>query len=304
MPPCPSPCHLAAAVAALALTLTPPSLFAQRSERGTPLLETAAALSPAELTAERSRFLEWLDAHLDSLAPGDLPAVREHLYFLIGSALQAQYALTRRPFPPRDTLGLVDLLDRGSRLGLYGAGLVARAIAGPERALTPAVLPDRPLMLSFAPPHYTLRSERGWSLRFPYYFMIGTAAYGVPRNGLGTETVVLSTLFAQHRHLPGRSQATVLIAAAQTADTATFYRFWFEALGLKPSDQVAPSVLEGSRTYRAFDSSAAMNKEVITVVRDGTAMLVSYFGLPGPYEANHADFVALLRSLPFASRDP
>jgi hypothetical protein len=261
-------------------------------------------MAPGELAAERPQFLQWLDTHLDSLAPDQLPAVREHLYFLLGSVAQIHYRATGRLFPSRDTLGFVDLLERGTRLGLYGTGLIARTVGAPERALTAALLPKKPLALSFSAPEYTIRSDRGWSLRFPYYFMIGAAYYGVPKNGIGTETVVLSTLFANHRQHPGHSQATILVVAAPSGDTAAFYRFWFDALGLKPSDRTTESLLTSSQTYRAFDADASMNKEVVTLVRGQTAFLLSYFGLPGPYEANRADFIQLLQTLVLTPSQP
>lgn len=261
-------------------------------------LARAAAVSPAELPAARREFLAWLDANRASLGPEQAQGAREHLYFLIGSAAQAQFRASGRLLPPRDTLGFVALLDQGTRLGLYGTGLVARTVAGKRAGdLAPALLPDEPLRLTFSAPEFTVSSSRGWRLRFPYYFMIGGLQVAVPNNGVETETVVLSTLFARHGDRPGHSQATLLVLSAAPVDTSAFYAFWLNALGLSAADRVERPLLPGSTTYRAFDARISMNKEVVTLSRGGRAFVFAYTGLPGTFEANRADALEVVNSL-------
>jgi hypothetical protein len=261
-------------------------------------LGQAASVAPAELPAARREFLAWLDANRRVLGAEQAQGAREYVYFLIGSVAQAQFRATGRLLPPRDTLGFAALFDLGTRLGLYGAGMVARAVAGEEAdTLAPAVLPGEPLRLTFSAPEYTLSSAHGWELQFPYYFMIGGLQVGAPNNGVETETVVLSTLFANHRGQPGRSQATLLALSAAPADTAAFYAFWLNALGLGSADQVERPLLPGSTTYREFDPSNSMNKELVTLSRGGRAFVFAYTGLPGTFEANRADALEVMKSL-------
>jgi len=279
----------------------PTSLAAQPKGRApyTATLAQAAALTPRELAQEQSQFKAWLRTNVASLSPDQLQGPREHLYFLVGSAARAQFRATGRLFPARDTLGLAEMLDAGTRLGLLGAGLVARTLisAGEAEHLAPAVLPVAPLRLSFDAPEYTLHSAHGWSLRFPYYFMIGGLQVSMPNNGVETETIMLSTLFADHHGMPGRSQATLLLLGAMPPDTSAFYAFWLNAFQLGAADRVSKTLLPGGTTYRGFDKARSMNKELVTLTRGRLAFVLVYSGLPGTFEKNRADARAVFESL-------
>jgi hypothetical protein len=293
--------HVGLAAILAAQGAAPTSLAAQPTGRApyTATLAQAAALTPRELAQEQRQFMAWLQTNGASLPPDQLQGAREHLYFLVGSAARAQLSATGRLFPPRDTLGLAEMLDEGTRLGLFGAGVVARALIGAAAAehLAPPVLPAAPFHLSFSAPEYTLRSAHGWSVRFPYYFMIGGLQVSMPNNGVETEMIVLSTLFADHRGLPGRSQATLLLLGAMPNDTSAFYAFWLNAVQLGTADRVSETLLPGSTTYRGFDTARSMNKELVTLTRGRMAFVLVYSGLPGTFEMNRADARAVFESL-------
>ena len=293
--------HVGLAAILAAQGAAPTSLAAQPTGRApyTASLAQAAALTPRELAQEQRQFMAWLQTNGASLPPDQLQGAREHLYFLVGSAARAQLSATGRLFPPRDTLGLAEMLDEGTRLGLPGAGVVARALigAGAAEHLAPPVLPAAPFRLSFSAPEYTLRSAHGWSVRFPYYFMIGGLQVSMPNNGVETEMIVLSTLFADHRGLPGRSQATLLLLGAMPNDTSAFYAFWLNAVQLGTADRVSETLLPGSTTYRGFDTARSMNKELVTLTRGRMAFVLVYSGLPGTFEMNRADARAVFESL-------
>jgi len=293
--------HVGLAAILAAQGAAPTSLAAQPTGRApyTASLAQAAALTPRELAQEQRQFMAWLQTNGASLPPDQLQGAREHLYFLVGSAARAQLRATGRLFPPRDTLGLAEMLDEGTRLGLPGAGVVARALigAGAAEHLAPPVLPAAPFRLSFSAPEYTLRSAHGWSVRFPYYFMIGALQVRIPNNGVETEMIVLSTLFADHRGLPGRSQATLLLLGAMPNDTSAFYAFWLNAVQLGTADRVSETLLPGSTTYRGFDTARSMNKELVTLTRGRMAFVLVYSGLPGTFEMNRADARAVFESL-------
>ena len=278
--------HVGLAAILAAQGAAPTSLAAQPTGRApyTATLAQAAALTPRELAQEQRQFMAWLQTNGASLPPDQLQGAREHLYFLVGSAARAQLSATGRLFPPRDTLGLAEMLDEGTRLGLPGAGVVARALIGAAEAehLAPPVLAAAPFRLSFSAPEYTLRSAHGWSVRFPYYFMIGGLQVSMPNNGVETEMIVLSTLFADHRGLPGRSQATLLLLGAMPNDTSAFYAFWLNAVQLGAADRVSETLLPGSTTYRGFDTARSMNKELVTLTRGRMAFVLVYSGLQAP----------------------
>jgi len=134
-------------------------------------------------------------------------------------------------------------------------------------------------------------------VRFPYYFMIGGLQVSIPSNGVETETIVLSTLFADHQGVPGRSQATLLLLAAMPRDTSAFYAFWLNAVQLGAADRVSKTLLPGGTTYRGYDTARSMNKELVTLTRGGMAFVLVYSGLPGTFEMNQADAMAVFESL-------
>ena len=293
--------HLSVAIILATQGISPRSLAAQAAVPSTrsATLAQAAAVTAADRPREHRQFTTWLRTNASSLPPERAQGVREHLYFLIGSAAQAQFRATGQLFPSRDTLGLAELFDHGTRLNLHGAGLVARALnsaAAPDH-FAPPVLPSEPMSLSFSAPEYTLRSARGWSVRFPYYYMIGMLQVVVPRNGVETESVVLSTLFANHRGAPGQSQATLLLLAAAPTDTSAFFDFWLRTLQLGAADRSGETLIPGGTTYRGFDTTASMNKELVTLTRGRLAFVLVYTGLSGTFEANRADAWSVLESL-------
>jgi hypothetical protein len=263
----------------------------------TTLLDSAATLDPAELEKEQSRLLAWLNDPATTITAEQMPQVREHLYFLIGSAAQAHRRATGELFPTAPHADLASLYAYASRLGLYGAGLVARALGDTgETALEP-VLPGAAIRMEFAAPYFTLRSESNrWSLRLPYYFMVSGAETNVANNGIETEALMLSTLFGKHRGLPGHTQATVMLVAARPAESKAFIGYWLRLLAVAPGDTV-PSQLRGATTYRSSGGAPPFEKEIVALERGPITVLVGYIGLPGTYEANRADFLALLESL-------
>ena len=298
--------HVGLAAILAAQGAAPTSLAAQPTGRApyTASLAQAAALTPRELAQEQRQFMAWLQTNGASLPPDQLQGAREHLYFLVGSAARAQLRATGRLFPPRDTLGLAEMLDEGTRLGLPGAGVVARALIGAAEAehLAPPVLAAAPFRLSFSAPEYTLRSAHGWSVRFPYYFMISHAETTTPKNDVETDVVMLSTLFGRHRDRPGGSQATILlVATSPTGPDAVerFVRFWLGETRITEKDAVADALVADSRHYRQYDTVDMMDKEIVTLQRGQVVMIVEYIGVPGTFEANRQDFLDVVRGLHF-----
>jgi hypothetical protein len=263
----------------------------------TTLLDSAAVLDPAELKAEQSRLFAWLNDPGTMITAEQMPQVREHLYFLIGSTAHAHRRATGELFPTGPHAELASLYAYASRLGLYGAGLVARALGDTGEASLKPLLPGAAIRMEFAAPYFTLRSESNqWSLRIPYYFMVSGAETQVPNNGVETEALMLSTLFGKHRGIPGHSQATVMMVVARPTESKDFIAYWLRLVGVAPGDTVA-SQLRGATTYRSSGGAPPFEKEIVALERGPITLLVAYIGLPGTYEANRADFLALLESL-------
>ncbi len=265
-------------------------------------LSSARALSIDEVRERRREFLPWVDSNATRLSEEELQVARERIYLLIGSVARAYHAESGRSFPARDTLELAELFDYATRLGLQGSGLVARALAPATKGSPSPIGASGKLTLSFDAPAFTLRSERGWSVRFPYYFMISHAETTTPKNDVETDVAMLSTLYGKHRERRGGSQATLLIAAASPADADgadRFVRFWLDELHITDKDALPDTLVRDSRHYRQYDTADAMDKEIVTLQRGPVVMVVEYIGVPGTFEANREDFLDVLRGLQF-----
>ena len=260
-------------------------------------LAAANTFPATELAERQARFVAWLDSAGARVGAEDRMSLWESIYYLIGSAAQAQHQRTGALFPRRDTLGLAALYEHAARLESPGAALVALALRDQAgKAAEPQAMPGGTMRLAFRAPEYTLVSSRGWSIRFPYWMMIATAQTSVPANGLSTETIMLSTLFATDSSPKGRSQATIMINAAAAADSARFVPFWLQALGVRESDRAPGDAKEGT-TYRQYDPRYRMHKEIAVRRRGDVLVIFAYLGLPGTFQANREEFEALLASL-------
>jgi hypothetical protein len=111
------------------------------------------------------------------------------------------------------------LFDLATYLGAYGAGLVAADLAqNPSWELAPPILPESPLSLTYEAPLYELGSERGWSVRSPYYFMPWAAAEG----DQGVQFIALSTLHGSEGAGLGVSQATIRLVTSRAESPERF----------------------------------------------------------------------------------
>jgi hypothetical protein len=223
--------------------------------------------------------------------------LREHLYALIAQVAKERFIRTHATdLPTRDdTLG--ELFAWAHRLGVPGAIAVARALTPDITDSTP--LPTPTFDLVFAASSFSLVAQQGrWMAHFPYYFMIGMATRQHLNNGLDDDVATLSTLTAANAlGVGGASQATILLASAQTKDAPTFTAFWLVQLGITLADTAPKLVPQAIRAFRAFDAAANLWKELVVLQIPSGSLIVAYVGLDGTYQANRPHFLDLLGSL-------
>jgi hypothetical protein len=113
-------------------------------------------------------------------------------------------------------------------------------------------------------------------------------------NGVLTEIVVLSTLFAPDHGQAGSSQATIIITAAPVADSLKHVSSWLTQFGLSPTS--APPE-DPSGAWYASPPADAMHRLAI-VRRLGTRVfVVAYLGLEGTFQSNRPHFFNLLATV-------
>lgn len=260
-------------------------------------LRSPAAFPANGLPTEASAFMAWLGAQGHTLPEEGVVVAREHLFAIISADVKERARLGTPVLPPTRDSTVALLFQWGHRLGLPGTRLVAQRLGVSPSPADPPALQTTGFTIEFDSLYTLVAEADGWLVRFPHYFMIGTAARQPLGNGQETSVAVLSTLFAQDSTVrPGASQATILLVSAR-GSTAELAAFWLAQLGLSPSDTVVSPSTSAVRAYRGRDASSKMTKELVVFAPSGRAVLAAYVGLDGTFETNYPHFVDLLRTL-------
>jgi hypothetical protein len=242
------------------------------------------------LPGERKAFLVWLSQNASQLTPQQRQRVHERLYAYIAEMAKSRGG----EFPKVADTAAFDLFRVAASMGVVGADRVARALyPHPEKLPTPAPVPG--FRLTLRPPVFALASDDGsWGVCYPFYFMAAPAGRQRTSNGVLTEVVVLSTLFAPDSGPSGSSQATVLIVAAPLADSIKHVRGWTTQLGVSP----VPPPREGAPgTWYASPASEPIHRLAVVRRLPTRILVVAYLGYAGTFGANRPHFFNLLSTL-------
>ncbi|MEN8144158.1 MAG: hypothetical protein ABFS14_04330 [Gemmatimonadota bacterium] len=251
------------------------------------------------LPTDPAEFQAWLMRRAENLGEEELTLVREHLYALISADAKRRFESLGDPYPRSADPDLAEQFAWANDLGIIGAALVARALDPETRAVDPQGTLGPGLALFFKRPSFRLIAEEdGWGIEFPHYFMIGLADRQKLDNGLENSLLILSTLFAANSPEVGSaSQATIMVASAQTDDVPGYAAFWLVRFDIEPTEAAPNTVPNAVRTYRSYDEDSHLWKEMVVFNIPSGALVAFYSGLKGTYEANRQDFVDFLETL-------
>jgi hypothetical protein len=238
----------------------------------------------------QTAFHGWLHRNASRLTSTEAPRVRERLYAYI-SAMAKQRG---GRFPAPADSAAFELFRAAASVGAVGADRVARELhQNPVKLPVPAAIPGFDLRLE--PPLFSLSSDDGsWGICYPYYFMAAPAGRQKPRNGVLTEVVILSTLFAPDSGPAESSQATLLLVAAPVADSAKHVETWITQLGVRS----APAPREvGSGAWYASPPGEPMHRLAVVRRLPKRVLVIGYLGYGGTFETNRPHFFNLLSTL-------
>lgn len=252
----------------------------------------APIFDEAQVAVETMAINNWLNSNIQNLTYEQMKGPREHLYYLIDSRVKQIYASEKRVLPKEHDLILEILFSWAEPLGVFGGTLAFNAVRSPRAvAKTPPMkLPDG-IALNLTEDLFTVRSEMGWSISFPYYFMIWnigdfTAKDGGPR----TQLVTLSTGATKDKSSVGRSQATLMFLFSPQKDER-FEEYWRSQLGIRT--EVKPQDIGvGHLTSRhVVDEGTKLHKEFTSWQDPSGTVAVAYLGIEGTYEWNRPHFI-------------
>ncbi|MFH1670487.1 MAG: S-layer homology domain-containing protein [Patescibacteria group bacterium] len=277
----------------LAKTSVNPSTYSDK-----PLLENEPVMEYAKAIVGSTIVNNWLAANYSEIHSGELLQYQEELYKIIDSIIKKHYREKQNHynFNGADILILSQMFSWGEHLSLWGAELVGEYFASlrdgkkPEEKL---ITTREPFNIELEFPYYRISSTTGgWSVIFPYYFMISSVQEFANTEGANTQLLNLSTLFKKHTHDNSSSQGSIMFVYNKESNSVDFKTFWLERFGMNES-----SHNEEKGSYYYFDSGSNMHTEVKFFSNSNGNFLFAFLGMPGSYEANRIHYINFIDSL-------
>jgi hypothetical protein len=287
---------LLASLPLLACAAEEPAYVPQQGYSTTTLREPL--FDAAQVMLETSKVNNWLVDNREKVSQDLQPKVREHLYYLFDSHIKQEFAKTGRILP-REPDGLLEtLLSWAEPMGVYGGNLLYNAVKSPKSpALSPTLLPPAGMTLALRDDLLVVKSDLGWSVSMPYYFMIGKLADVKVTTGQRTQFIIVSTGAAKDSSDLGHSQATLMLMYAPQADVAEARKIWEQSLQIKPTDERVELGVRGLVSQRNHADELKMWREIVSWSTPRGAMTVTYMGNDGTYEWNRQHFLDFLGAL-------
>ena len=184
----------------------------------------------AQVAVETVNITNWLSENHAKVGEAQQAKVRERLYYLIDSHIKQEFAKTGRILPKEPDGQLEMLLSWAEPMGVYGGNLIYNAVKKADApALSPTLLPPEGMTLALRDDLLVVKSQLGWSVSMPYYFMIGRLADVKVTTGQRTQFVIVSTGTARDASDVGYSQATLMLMYAPQADSAEARKIFEQA---------------------------------------------------------------------------
>ena len=250
------------------------------------------------MLVEAAALNNWLTANYKTLNYEQMKGPREHLYYLIDSRVKQLYAKNSRVFPMEHDPILETLFSWSERLAVFGGSYVFNALRTPNtESMTPLLKLPAGVDLSLNYDLFTVRSNLGWSVTFPYYFMVWNIGYFAATGGTRTQLIALSTGAAKDKTQFGRSQATLLFLFSPSDKFEAMETYWLTKFGIDAGVQPKPLGVNNLKSRSVTDETLHIHKEFTAWSDPSGSYAVAYSGNDGAYEWNRAHFLDFLRSI-------
>ena len=255
-----------------------------------------AVFDEAKVAVETVVFNNWLNMNLQKLTYEQLKGPREHLYYLIDSRVKHLYTFEKRILPEKSDQILQMLFSWSERLGVFGGNHAYNAVkksSSPE--LTPSMKTPNGIVMSMSKDVFNIRSELGWSIQFPYNFMVWNVQDFNAIGGSRTQMVAFSTGAAKDNGQLGHSQATLMFFFSPKVDQVTLEKYWLEKIGISEDTKLADLNVKNLQSRHEYNYSKALHTEITSWSKAKGAFVAAYSGNSGTYEANRQHFLDFLR---------
>lgn len=255
----------------------------------------------AEVILEYVAFNNWLYANYTNLDNESMQGPREHLYYLLSSYVSE---LNRRDgiiLPKESDPVLETLFSWSERLGVYGAHLFYNKVRKTDAEAMPALMEiSQGIEISAVDDMYVVRSKNGsWSMRFPYYFMIGAINEFTATNGMDTQLITISTGAAKDKTQAGYSQSTLMFIHAQSDSEDEFKDYWLNRFEIDSNTKPELLGINKLKSFYAYNRQLQLHKNIAFIPSSEGSYLVAYLGNDGAYQKNKLHFLDFLSQLSF-----
>lgn len=253
----------------------------------------------AHVVVDVTVFNNWLNANYSKLNTETMKGPREHLYYLLCSYVAELYKRDKVIMPKEHDLILEILFSWSERLGVFGSSLAYNKVKSDKKKPMPELMKiPESFSISLDNDLYVLTTKsNNWSVKFPYYFMIGTMNDFKATNGMQTQLVSISTGATKDNTKTGHSQGTLMLIYSPSNDFDSFSDFWLSQFGIasgtKPT-KLEAKTLESRSTY---DKASLLHKEITFWPSEAGSYAVAYLGMDGTYQANRQHFLDFLNQI-------
>jgi len=257
----------------------------------------------AHVVVDVTAFNNWLNANYSKLNAETMKGPREHLYYLLCSYISAIHQRDKVILPKNHDLILEILFSWSERLGVFGGSLVYNKIKREDIKPIPELMkiPDS-FSLSLTNDLYSLKTKTNvWSVKFPYYFMVGNMNDFQATNGMKTQLVSISTGASKDNTEAGRSQGTLMLIYSPSNEFESFSSYWLSQFEIHLDSKAISLGVKNLTSRAVFDKTSLLHKEVTLMSSKNGSFAIAFLGMDGTYQANRQHYLDFLNQLQVAS---
>jgi hypothetical protein len=258
----------------------------------------------AEVVVDSAAFNNWLNANYSKLQPQNMKGSREHLYYLLSSYVSELNKNDGVILPEEDDLVLSTILSWSERLGAYGANLFYNKIKNEKvKAMPPLMEVSDGIKITAVNDMFKVESKVGhWSIKFPYYFMIGEIKEFNAGNGMETQLLIISTGAVKDKTEVGRSQSTLMLIYTPSNEINEFKNYWLTRFEVDSKIKSKSLAVKNLDSVYFYNKAALLHKEISFLPSPDGSLLVAYLGMDGAYQQNRQHFLDFLMQVETANK--
>jgi hypothetical protein len=249
-----------------------------------------------EVLVDSAVFNNWLNTNYSKLDSVSMKGPREHLYYLLSSYVSELNKTRGLILPKEHDLILETLFSWAERLGVYGAHLFYNQVKSAKSTTMPELMEvSEGIKISTNNDMYKIQSIDGnWSIKIPYYFMIGIINEFVTTDGMATQLVSFSTGAAKDKTQAGRSQSTLMFIHSPTSNTKELADYWLSQFEISDNTKATALGISSLESFYTYNEESQLHKEIAFLTFPTGSYLVAYLGMDGAFQANRQHFLDFL----------